>query len=93
MIDDVFKNSGDIEVILDFRDLSKVPFKNDSVQAFDTKWAEVLSAVNVRPADSIVDRVCKIEVEKSEELKHVVQVYAEDVTFGDKEYETRTDLQ
>ena len=41
---DLIKISGDNGAILDFRDLSKVPLKNDNVQAFDTKWDEVLSA-------------------------------------------------
>ena len=93
MIDGVFEKSGDNEVILGFKDSSKVQFKNDSVQAFDTNWAEVLSAVTDRNTDSIIESLCKIEVEKSEELKNVVQLYAEETTFGDKEYETRADLQ
>ena len=44
LIYDFFWISGDNEAILDLRDLSKVQLKNDSVQAFDTKWDEVLSA-------------------------------------------------
>ena len=44
LIYDFFWISADNEAILDLRDLSKVQLKNDSVQAFDTKWDEVLSA-------------------------------------------------
>ena len=34
--------TGDSEAILDFRDLSKVQLKNDSVKAFGSKWDEAL---------------------------------------------------
>ena len=40
MICDFVKISGDTEAIMDFRELSAVQFKNDIVQAFDTKWDE-----------------------------------------------------
>ena len=42
MVSDFFKISGDNEAIFDMRDLSKVQLKNDNIQAFDTKWDEVL---------------------------------------------------
>ena len=74
MIHDFFKISGDNEAILDFRDLSKVHLKNDHVQAFYTKWDEVLSAVIDRPTDNMLESLYKMQVEKSEELKYLVQV-------------------
>ena len=87
MIYEFFKISGDNEAILDFRDLSKVHLKNDNVQAFDTKWDKILSAVTDRPTDSILESLYKIQVEKSEELKYLLQVYAQDTAFGDKRYD------
>ena len=45
---DFFNISGDNEAILDIRDLSKAQLKSDNVQAFDTKWDEVWSAVTDR---------------------------------------------
>ena len=54
---DFFKIRGDNDAIWDFRDFSKVQLENDNVQAFDTRWDEVLSAVTDRPADSILDSV------------------------------------
>ena len=45
MIYDFFKISGDNDAILDFRSSSKVQVKNNSIQAFDTKWDEVLSRI------------------------------------------------
>ena len=38
-----------------FRDSTKVQFKNDNVQAFDTKWDEALSAVTHKLRDSTLE--------------------------------------
>ena len=84
MIHHFFFISGDNKAILDFQDLSKVQLKNDNVQAFDTKCGEALSAVTDRPADNILESMNKMQVEKSEELKYLLQVYAQETTFGDK---------
>ena len=88
MIFDDFKIRGDNEAILDIRDLSNVPIKNDSVLAFDAKCDEVLSAVTDRPSDNMY----KMQVEKSDELKYVLQVYAQETTFGDKNDDCRLKL-
>ena len=75
MIHDFFKTSGGNEAILDLRDVSKVQLKNANVQAFDTKWSEVSSAVTNRPTDSIL-----------ESLFNVLQVYTQETTFSDHKY-------
>ena len=67
----------------------KVQSENDNGQAFDPKWDEVLSAVTGRPTDSILESLHKMQVEKSEELKSLLQVYALETTFGDKKYDYR----
>ena len=82
-----FKTSGDNEAILDFRDLSNVQLKNDNVQASDTKWDKVLSAVTDRPTDSMMESLFKMQVEKSEELKYLLQVYAQQTTYGNNKYD------
>ena len=87
MIYDFFKITGDNDAILDSRDFSNVQLKNDNVQAFDTKWDEVLSAVTDRPTDSILECRCKLQVEKSEGLEYLFQIYAQETTFGDKKYD------
>ena len=70
MIYDVFKISNDNEVILDFSDLSNIQTKTDSVQAFDTKWDDALSAGSTdRPTDGMLESLYKMQVEKSEEMK------------------------
>ena len=65
MIYDVFKIRGDNGTILDFRDFSRVQLKNDNVQAFETQWGEVASAVTDEPTDSILESLYKMQVEKS----------------------------
>ena len=82
MIYDFFKISCDNEDVLDLRDLSKVQFQNDSVQAFDTKWDEVFSAVTESNSDNIFESLHKMQVGKSEELKPFMKVYAQETTFG-----------
>ena len=85
--EDLFKISGDNKAILDLRDLSKVHLKNDNVQALDTKWDEESSAVTDRPTDNILESLRKMQVENTEELTYVLQVYARESTFGDKKYD------
>ena len=66
-----FNISGDNEAILDLRDFSNVHLKNDSAQAFDAKWNEVLSAVTDRPTDITLESLYEMQKEKSEELKYL----------------------
>ena len=72
MIYDFFKISGDNEAILDLRDSSKVQLENDTVQGFDTKRDDVLSAVTDRPDDSILESLYQMQVEKSEDLQYLL---------------------
>ena len=76
VIYDFFNISGDNEAILDFRDLSKAQLKSDNVQTFDTKWDEEWSAVTDR-LTALWRSLYKMQVEKSEELKYVLQVFAQ----------------
>ena len=63
MIYDFYKISGDNGAIMDFSYLSTFQLKNDSVQAFETKWDEGFSAVNERPTDNMLEILCKMQVE------------------------------
>ena len=87
MMCDFSKMIGDDDAILDVRDLPQVQLQNDNVQAFDTKLNEVTSAVTDRPIGNILVSLYKMQVEKSEELKHALQVYTHKRTFGDKKYD------
>ena len=64
--------------------LSKNKLENDNVQDFDTKWDEVWSAVTDRHTYSILESLYQIRVDESEELKYLLQVYAQETTVGDK---------
>ena len=83
MIYDFFKIIGDNEAVLDFRYLPKVQSKNDNVQAFDTKWDELLSAVTDRPTDNTLESLHKMQDGQLEELKYLVQVHAQETSFGE----------
>ena len=80
MICDFFKISADNEAILDLTDSLEVQLKNDNVQTFDTKCDEVLSAVTDRLTDNMLKCLYKMQVEKSEELKYVLQVHAQETS-------------
>ena len=66
------------------RDFANVQWKNDNVQAFDTKWDDVSSAITDRPADNKLGSLYKMQIDKSEELKYLMQIYAQETTFGIK---------
>ena len=73
MIYNFLKMSGDSEAVLEFSDLSHVQLKNGIVPAFDTEWDEVLSPVTDGPTDNILESRYKMHVQKSVELKYVLQ--------------------
>ena len=82
-----FFNSGDNGGILDFRDLSKVQLRTTTLKLSTQKWDEVLSAVTGRLADNKLEALYQMHVEKSEELKYLLQVYAQETTFGGNTYD------
>ena len=65
---------------------SEIYQKSNLFQAFNIKW-DVLSAVTDRLTDSILGSLHKMKVERSEELMYLLQVYAQETTFGDKKYD------
>ena len=87
MIYDINKINGDNEAILDYRDLSKGQVKNDNFQSVDTKWDEVLLAVTDRLTGNKWQSLYKMQVEKSEKLKYVLQVYTHLTLFGGEKYD------
>ena len=51
MIYDYFRVTGAHDAVLDYADLSSVTFRDDSIQEFDTRWAEVLLSMSEIPSD------------------------------------------
>ena len=83
MIYDFFKIRGDNEAILDIRDLpEKVQLKNDSVQAFDTKWDEISSTITDRPTDSMLESLYTMQIAMSEDVDNVLQIHAQETTLA-----------
>ena len=70
-----------MDAILYIRGLSKIQAKNASVQAFHTKWNEVLSVD--RPTDSILESLYKMEIEKSIEKSVASQRSRDDIRRQD----------
>ena len=64
----------------DLRDVSKVQMNTDNVPVFGRKWDQVLSAVTDRPTDSILESLYRMQIDKSEELTYVFQVYTQEAT-------------
>ena len=60
--------SGECEDVLDLGDLLKVELKNDNVLVFDTK-------LDVKLVNTILETLYRMQLEKSDELKFVMQVY------------------
>ena len=56
--------------------------KNDNFQAFDATWDEVLPEGTDRPTDNTLKSV-QDAIGKSQEWDYVLQVFAQETTFGD----------
>ena len=78
MIYDVFDISGDNEGILVFTDLSKVQFQNDIVLRLRHKVGRSSISSHLQTTDSILESPYKMQVEKSEDFKYLLQVYAKE---------------
>ena len=55
-----FRICGEVEAICGFCDLLKVELENDNVQAFDPKWDEVVSLMNV---DMVLNKLYHMQLE------------------------------
>ena len=69
-----FRISGESEAVWDLGEVLKGELKNDNVLAFDTKWDEVISSMHEKPFDTILEHVYRMQLEKSNQLKFVIQV-------------------
>ena len=86
-----FRISVESEAILDLGDLLMVELKNDNTLASDTKWDEVISSMNTKPVDTILKMLYRMQLEKSDELKFIMQMHEPETIFQGKphEYERR----
>ena len=49
LIDDYFRVTGTHDSVENYADLFTVVLRNDNIQAFDTKWDEILLSMNTKP--------------------------------------------
>ena len=61
--------------MLDYADLFSVTLRDDNVQEFDTRWDEVLLSMSKIPSDDISERLYKLRIRESAQLKTVLELY------------------
>ena len=64
------------DAVWDYADLFSVTLHDDSIQKFDTWWDEVLPSMFKIPSNDILERLCKLRIRESVQLKkNVLQLY------------------
>ena len=71
MIFDYFRVTGAHDTVLDYVDLFYVTRRDDNVQEFDTRWAEVLWSMSKNPSDDVLESLYKLRICESDQLKTV----------------------
>ena len=75
MIYDYFRVTGAHDTVLDCADLFSVTLRDDNIQEFDTRWDEVLLSMSKIPSDDILERLHKLRIHGSAQLKTVLELY------------------
>ena len=75
MICDYFRVTGPHDTVLDYADLFSVKLHNDIIQDFDTRWDEVLLSMTKIPSDDVLERLYKLRIRESDQLKTVLELY------------------
>ena len=75
MVYDYFRVTGTHDTVLDCADLFSVTLHDDNVQEFDTKWNEVLLPMSKIPSDDVLERLYKLRIRESAQLKTVGELY------------------
>ena len=69
VICEYFRVTGAHEVVLYYSDLFRIALRGDDVQGFDTRWDEVLLSIQQVPSDDILERLCRMRMRGSDQLK------------------------
>ena len=75
MIYDYFRVTGAHDTVLDYADLLSVTLHDDNIQEFDTRWDEVVLSMSKIPTDEILERLYKLRIRESGQLKTVLELY------------------
>ena len=79
MIYDYFQVTGAHDIVSDYADLCSTTLRHDNVQEFDARWDEVLLSTTKIPSDEILERLYKLKIRESVQLKIVLELYDLDV--------------
>ena len=76
-----------------------------TIQEFDTRWDEVLLSMSKVPSDDILERLYKLRIRESAQLKTVLDLYDMEIhqkismpnyqklkTIGEEEYRSETSI-
>ena len=74
MIYDYFRVTGAHDTVLKCDDLFSVTLRDDNIQEFDTRWDEVLLSMSKIPSDDILERLYKLRIRESDQLKTVSEL-------------------
>ena len=75
MIYDYFRVTGVHDTVLDYADLFSVTLHDVNIEEFDTRWDEVLLSMSKVPSDDILERLYKLRIHDSVQLKAVLALY------------------
>ena len=75
MIYDYFRVTGAHDAVLDYADLFSICFRNNAVQDSDTRWHEILLSMSKIPPDDVVEKLYKMRIRESDQLKTVLELY------------------
>ena len=74
MIHDYFRVTGAHDAVLDYAYLFSVALHDDNVQEVDTRWDEVLLSMTEIPSDEILERLYKLRIPESDQLKNALEL-------------------
>ena len=63
------------DTVLDYADLFSVTLHDDNIQEFDTRWDEVSVSMSKIPSDDILERLYKLRIRESAQLKTALEMY------------------
>ena len=75
MIYDYFRVTGAHDTVSDCADLFSVTLHDDNIQEFDTRWNEVLLSMSKIPSDDILERLYKLRIRESDQLKTALELF------------------
>ena len=79
MIYDYIRVTGAHDTVFDCADLFSITLRNDDVQEFDTRWANILSSMTKIPPDDVLESLYNLGIRESDQLKTVPELYGMEI--------------